>query len=140
MKIDVPDEIAEPLAEFLRKYDEKREEQRPLGHGVRSFQEAMGIVIEEFDEFRRQLRKSKVSDPQTEKLLNDAMELSVVTFISYVDLCPDDYRPGRDCANGRRREVRMERGGFNQMCGACKKRQAWHMDAAGRLFCEECLQ
>ena len=103
MTVDVPDIARDAIVEFLRKYQEHLDA-RP--HAIRSWQESWGIIDEEHSEMLRQLRKSKVDDPKTDKLLNDAMELAVAAFSSYVDLCDESDRRRLDAAT---RELDRER-------------------------------
>lgn len=82
VSIDVPKFMQDFFKDFLEELEEKYAS-RP--YPVRNLQQSWGIIGEEWDELKRQVRHTKIGD-SFKKAIHDICELAVVSAMSYVDL------------------------------------------------------
>jgi hypothetical protein len=127
VSIKIPKWLAGFFADFL---EEAKEKYHTRPYPIRDPQQAWGVIGEEWDEFKREVRHTKVGD-SFKKVVHDTCELSVVCAMAYVDLTQAEAT--------RSARVPMTPGGFNTLCSACGLRQAWHETADRRFLCEECV-
>lgn len=82
MAVEIPKFMLPFFKDFL---EEAVDKYKTRPYPVRDPQQAWGIIGEEWDELKREIRHTKVGD-SFEKVIHDVCELAVVSAMSYVDL------------------------------------------------------